>query len=136
MKRQIRYGVFESNSSTSHCLWMTTKKVYDEYKNGAYLFVGSASYGWNPITPEKNKPYTREEVKELIKNNYEYFEEISEDDRDEDEIEDDWDDTIWEADFIWKDRVENKDWIEDTFDETCTTPGGETVVAFGYYGYC
>ena len=135
MKRQIRFGMFESNSSTSHCCFITSKEAYNEYENGAYLFAGNLSYGWNPITPEKNKPYTREEVKELIKNNYKYYEEIDEEDRDEDEIEDDWDDVIWEADFIWKDRVEDKDWIEDTFYETYTTPGGEEVVAFGYYGY-
>ena len=132
MKRQIRFGMFESNSSSSHVMFMTSREIYDEYSNGKYLYIGG-TYGWKPIAPERDKPYTREEVKELIKNNYEYYKEINEDDLDEDEIKEEWNDVIWEAEFISEESIENQDYEE--FWDSYTTPNGEEVVAFGYYGW-
>lgn len=38
MKRQIRNGVFETNSSIVHTLTICTKKEFDEWKNGELLF--------------------------------------------------------------------------------------------------
>ena len=132
MKRQIRFGMFESNSSSSHVMFMTSRKIYDEYSNGKYLYIGG-TYGWKPIAPERDKPYTIEEVKELIKNNYEYYKEINEDDLDEDEIKEEWNDVIWEAEFISEESIENQNYEE--FWDSYTTPNGEEVVAFGYYGW-
>ncbi len=34
MKRQIRRGVFETNSSSTHSLTMCSKKEYDEFEKG------------------------------------------------------------------------------------------------------
>ena len=54
MKRQIRYGMFESNSSTTHCIWMTSREKYETFEQGGYLYDGSA-YGWkNKDTAPKN----------------------------------------------------------------------------------
>ena len=132
MKRQIRFGMFESNSSSSHVMFMTSRKIYDEYSNGKYLYIGG-TYGWKPIAPERDKPYTIEEVKELIKNNYEYYKEINEEELDEDEIKEEWNDVIWEAEFISEESIENQNYEE--FWDSYTTPNGEEVVAFGYYGW-
>lgn len=38
MKRQIRYGVFETNSSSCHSLTMCTQSDYDRWKNGELIY--------------------------------------------------------------------------------------------------
>ena len=44
MKRQIRRGVFETNSSSTHSLTICLKSDYDKWNNGnVFLFKGS---GW------------------------------------------------------------------------------------------
>ena len=48
MKRQIRRGVFESNSSSVHSLTMCMESDYDRWeKDNLYLFTGS---GYNNHT--------------------------------------------------------------------------------------
>ena len=39
MKRQIRQGVFETNSSSTHSITMCSGKVYDAWKAGELYFV-------------------------------------------------------------------------------------------------
>ena len=134
MKRQIRYGMFESNSSTTHCLWMVSSDTYDEFEKGGYLYVGG-KFGWEDgCTPKKDTVYSKELVKEMIKKNYKYYTEIDETNKDEDDIKDEWDDMIRDADFISEEWLDNQDCYE-TFYETYKTEDGEEVVAFGYYGY-
>ena len=38
MKRQIRRGVFETNSSSCHSLTMCTQSDYDRWKNGELIY--------------------------------------------------------------------------------------------------
>lgn len=38
MKRQVRRGVFETNSSSVHSITMCTKSDYDKWKNGELVF--------------------------------------------------------------------------------------------------
>lgn len=38
MKRTIRYGVFETNSSSTHSLCICTEDEYERWKNGELLF--------------------------------------------------------------------------------------------------
>ena len=38
MKRQIRRGVFETNSSSVHSLTMCTQSDYDRWKNGELIY--------------------------------------------------------------------------------------------------
>lgn len=38
MKRQIRCGVFETNSSSTHSICICTKEDYDKWKNGEMLY--------------------------------------------------------------------------------------------------
>ena len=131
MKRQIRLGVWETNSSTTHCCFMLSKDLYDEFEQGGYIYKGG-NFGWKDVVPEKNKIYTKDEVKELIKNNYKYFAEFTE--NDVEDYEKEWDDAIWEAEFISESYIfENENY--ETFKEEYETPSGEKVVAFGYYGY-
>lgn len=52
MKKQIRRGVFETNSSSVHSLTLCMESDYDRWdKDGLFLFTGS---GW--CYPDENKP--------------------------------------------------------------------------------
>lgn len=134
MKRQIRFGTFESNSSTTHVLYMVSRDVYEKYEQGGYLYNGS-SFGWKnkEAAPKNGEIYSKEEVIEMIKNNYKYYEPFNENEMDKDEIEDEWNEIISGAEFVTEEILENQQY--ETFYDSYRTPSGEEVVAFGYYGY-
>ena len=82
MKRQVRRGVFETNSSSVHSITMCTGSDYDKWKNGELV--------WNrwkdelvPITPEiqasldedEREYYTYEQFGDYDYIDYETFEE-------------------------------------------------------------
>lgn len=121
MKRQIRYGVFETNSSSTHSLTMMMKKDYDRWhKEKLYLYEGG--YGWEFDKPTKNELYTRDEAVKFVKTNQYYKNENFFDNE-----------LLKEAGFIaWND--EGNYYLESFYQEF-TTPSGETIVAFGEYGY-
>lgn len=53
MTKQIRMGVFETNSSSTHSMVICTKEEYEKWKNGEYVYV-SETYG----LAEEDKPTT------------------------------------------------------------------------------
>lgn len=122
MKRQIRRGVFETNSSSTHSLTMMMKSDYDRWrKEDLYLYDGSG-WGWEFNKPIYKHLYTRDEAVEFIKNNKYYKGEVEIDDE-----------ILSDAEFIsWGNN--DGDYLEDFYQEF-TTPSGEVVVAFGEYGY-
>ena len=121
MKRQIRRGVFETNSSSTHSLTMMMKSDYDRWhKEELYLYRDG--WGWEFSEPVENQLYTRDEAIEFAKKNRYY--------KDEEEIDDE---ILKDIGFIsWDD--EGNEYLEDFYKEF-TTPSGETIVAFGEYGY-
>ena len=69
---KIRYGVFETNSSSTHSLTMMMKSDYERWeKEGLYLFDGY-SYGWEFSKPVRGQLYTKDEVVKFA-NNYKYY---------------------------------------------------------------
>ena len=122
MKRQIRRGVFETNSSSTHSITMMMKSDYDRWeKESLYLFNGY-TYGWEFNKPINDKLYTKDEAMKFVKNSKHY--------NDSDEIRDE---DLREMGFISSDD-EGSYYLE-SFYEEFTTPSGETIVAFGEYGY-
>lgn len=121
MKRQIRRGVFETNSSSTHSLTMMMKSDYDRWHNDK-LYMYSDGYGWESKKPVVNELYTRDEAVEFAKNNKYY--------KDSYEIDDE---LLRDYGFISWD-YEGSEYLEGFYDEF-TTPSGETIVAFGEYGY-
>lgn len=119
--KQIRRGVFETNSSSTHSLTMMMKSDYERWhKDKLYLCKGG--YGWVFNKPIANNLYTKEEAIEFVKNNKYYS--------DGHEIDEEY---LREFDFIsWDD--EGNEYLESFYKEF-TTPSGETIVAFGEYGY-
>lgn len=123
MKKQIRRGVFETNSSSTHSLTMCSSEEYKKWDKGEVLY-------WR----DEERFATREEIIEEMKNS-KYS----------------WSGELRYPDVNWEDEVEVDDIFSDEGVQTCkeffdneyyetfkqhyTTPNGEEVVAFGYYGY-
>ena len=135
---KVRYGVFETNSSSVHSssvhsLIMCGSDEYYEFVNNKLLY-----YRW------KDKFIS---VKEALDNLYKEV-------RDEDEFMEDFDlprgfsrDELDKipleelgpylnnyAGILSSDYMHSGNFDYETFDNDYTTPGGETVHAFGYYG--
>ena len=122
MKMQIRRGVFETNSSSVHSIAMCTGRDFDRWTNGELLF-------WE----DEKKFGTREEIIDDLKKDTWYngklrYPNIN------------WDDKDQVSDIFNDENIKTfnqyfqNDWFE-TYWEAYTTPGGENVVAFGYYGH-
>ena len=70
MKRQIRRGVFETNSSSTHSITLMMKKDYDRWQKGEDLYLYSSNWmaGFpEGCRPENGKLYTKEEVITFLK---------------------------------------------------------------------
>ena len=115
---QIRHGVFETNSSSTHCLMIWSKEDYDKARDmDLYVLEGSSE----PCA------YTFEQAQQVAKAEYEKY---NDDKIDINQI---------DEEFIY-------DWAElvpfshfgsgyHKFSECVTTPSGDEMIAFGYYGY-
>lgn len=62
MKRQIRFGVFETNSSSTHAVAIMTEEEYQKYKKGEVLI---SRYG-DVMTKEEYEAEVKAEKKKLL----------------------------------------------------------------------
>ena len=122
MKRQIRRGVFETNSSSTHSITMCSGEEYDKWCSGNLLFwVGKKKFG--------TKEDIIEELKELTRwDNSLMYPDVN------------WDDDSVVADIFDSEEIQTSDEFFDdeyleTLEETYHTSNGEEVVAFGKFGY-
>ena len=113
---QIRQNIFETNSSSVHCMTICDNEDFEKWKNGELLY-----------NKEKDEFCTREEAIKEVLEYYEKFpyhnviptkEEIN--------------DMLDEFDFL---TYEEFGGDMDYFEEEYTTKSGDTVTIFGYYGY-
>ena len=128
MRKQIRRGVFETNSSSTHSLVMCLKSDYDRWEHGEVLLYTGWGYGYSKDNgPKENHFYTKEQVIEFEKSsNYPPSDDMN---WDSEEAKEYLREREWRTFEDYDD--EYLEWYEDIF----TTPSGETVVAFGQYGY-
>ena len=131
MKRQIRRGAFESNSSSCHSLTMCSESDYDRWKNGEVYLCTDSCWGY----PENNKPkegcfYTKEQVISFVKSG-KFIPQMT-----------DWHDDKKVREYLreygWCDYNYFLDYYDnnyETFEDKYVTSNGDTVVAFGYYGF-
>lgn len=116
MKRQIRRGVFETNSSSVHSLTMCSREEYNKWKSGEILF-----WKWN------EKFGTREEIIKELKTKSWYSNVDWDNENEVHNVFSDEDIQTCEQFF------ENYDF--ETFKQSYTTSNGDEVIAFGYYGH-
>ena len=117
MKRQIRRGVFETNSSSIHSLTMCMKSDYSRWAEDN--------------KPQKNHFYTKEEAITFEKSN-KYAPSEDFDWNDEDAVMEMLHDNEWYDSDYWDDYYGSE---YETFEENLTTPSGDEIIAFGYYGH-
>lgn len=122
----IRRGCFETNSSSVHSLSMCMKNEYDEWEKGKVYYNERFLRNGSP------KFLTKDEALQCLKENYkDYYDQIMDNDLSDEEI-----DEILCACWIDSyDKFYYDDECIETFYKELTTPAGEDVVAFGYYGY-
>ena len=94
---QIRQGVFETNSSSTHALAICTQEEWDKLKSGEYLVNE-----W--------------EITDMISN-------------DDPKAVNDWD-----TQYVTYEELYNHSTCE-FFSRHFTTPSGDKMVAWGFYGY-
>lgn len=133
---KIRQGVFETNSSSTHSLTMMMKEDYLRWKDGNYMYTernGSIYPINSELAPAEQEIYTPEEVCAFLMND-KYFREavggLS-------ILGGPTPETLAEYDpqeYGFDTTYDKSEYLDDYYDEF-TTPNGETVVAFGQYGY-
>lgn len=125
---QIRQGVFETNSSSTHSITIASESDFNKWKNGdVYLNDGWWS-GSNNSNRDKTF-LTKNEAINLL-GSYEYYKRNKDlndmNDEELNEVFRDWD--IYTFENYWSDYLES-------YEERYTTKHGDVVVAFGQYGY-
>lgn len=101
MKRQVRCGVFETNSSMTHALTICTEEEYEKWQNGELLLHHDWRNG-DKFVPNEEVPKDAD-----MKYDYQSYDNYN---------------------------SEVEDYFE-PYEEHFTTPSGDNMVVFGYYGH-
>ncbi len=136
MKRQIRRGVFETNSSSTHSLTMCSEEEFEAWKRGEVLFTEWGTE--NFISANKLSDYDKQNAEKEYENT-------------KDEFQKDWKDLSEDAKqkyykkyakengIIDEDAKTYEQYMNDndleTFIQRYTSKSGDKIVAFGEYGY-
>jgi len=127
MKRQVRIGVFETNSSSTHTLTICSKSDFEKWKRGGLLFDE-----WNNkfIDIKVSEKDLESYYNSIKKPYYKNYKDLNDDERES--IKDEY----------MKNEISGKtyaDWGEDDYLESYmqeyTTENGDEIVVFGEYGY-
>lgn len=140
--KQIRRNVFETNSSSTHSITMANSDDYSKWQKGN-LYLND---GWMSSDSEyvKEKFVTLDQIVDIFKKSEYHSDNVI--------CQDNFDKVKWEDEDYKFDSFDNYlaseysfytyneywnyyEYSFETFEETYTTPNGESVVAFGYYGY-
>lgn len=140
---KIRKNVFETNSSSTHCLVIGTASDFEKWEDGeVYYYDSWRSDGQRFITKEeaidklKNSEYKNSDTDKAIRYLETYELDASDYDDDEDEakraiFEEMASKDIYEHDYYINDHCEYLESQETTYN----TPGGETIRILCHYGY-
>lgn len=128
---QIRQSVFETNSSSTHSITMCLKSDYDAWREGK-LYLNTGAYSNSEFA---NKTFvTLEEAKDIIlkPRSYSYRSiSLNPEDINEEFMAQCGSEYSLYTEKAYDDSHDCLEW----FDESFTTPSGEEIIAFGYFGY-
>lgn len=128
MKRQIRLGVFETNSSSTHTLTICSKSDFEKWKRGELLLD---EYSDKFIDVKKVSEKDLESYYNSIKKPYyKNYKDLDNDERESIKNEYMKNEVSGTTYDDWK----NEDYLE-TYSKDYKTENGDEVVAFGKYGY-
>ncbi|MBO7697261.1 MAG: hypothetical protein J6Y28_04050 [Acholeplasmatales bacterium] len=111
----IRAGVFETNSSSTHSICICTEEEFDKWKNGELYYD---DYSGKIISLEEIPLEERRLV-------------VLDEDAEENE---DLYDEIMDAKATY--QTFGYEGCLEWYNKKFTTPSGDKMVAFGWYGYC
>lgn len=136
MKRQIRFGVYETNSSSTHSLTMCSEEEFKQWKNGELLFneYGIQTFVKPNKLSENDKKYAAQDYEDHKDEFSKDWSELSQSAKEKYYIKYAKENNIVNKEGKTYEEWENDDYLE-TFIDTYTTKSGERVVAFGKYGY-
>lgn len=134
MKRQIRRGVFETNSSSTHSLTICSEEEFEQWKKGELLFDEySESFVKANSLSDDDKKYAAQDYEDH-----------------KDEFSKDWSDLSESAkekyyikyakenNIVNEDAKTYEEWERsdlEIFVDRYTSKSGDKIVAFGEYGY-
>lgn len=135
MKRQIRRGVFETNSSSTHSLTMCSEEEFEQWKNGELLFDE-----WGSESFVKANSLSDDDKKYAVKDYENHKDEFSKDwsDLSESAKEKYYTKYAKENNIVDEDAKTYEEWRHsnlETFVDRYTSKSGDKIVAFGKYGY-
>lgn len=135
MKRQIRRGVFETNSSSTHSLTMCSEDEFEAWKRGEVLFKRWEEKFVKPTQLSDQDKRDAEDEYDYTKDSYwKDWDDLSDDEKEK-----------WYAKYATNHNL--KDYDAKTYDEYMrsgsletfvqryTSKSGDKIVAFGEYGY-
>lgn len=115
---QVRQGVFETNSSSTHSITMCMKSDFEKWKKGE-MFLD----GYNTLITKEQA------IIQMCEDELKYHNRVIT----EAEVEEKFTDYVADGEFKSYDMWGNSDL--EGYEDEFTTPSGETIVAFGEYGY-
>ena len=145
---QVRQGVFETNSSSTHTLTICSKEDYEDWERGDKFWLdndwGKLQTNKSFVTPEEleelTEKYNKEEQKRIDAGDK--FAKILDMDKvlNERRDYDSWEDSYWDTERSALEAYTMDDWYQrngdlETYEHTFTSPSGDEMVAFGAFGY-
>ena len=124
--KQVRHGVFETNSSSTHSITMCMESEFIAWQNGEVYLNDDAGWCSNSIYKDKKFVTKEEAIDILTKNKYKPDTDLSYMSNED-------------LEYYFKDSCiytfDNYRWdYYESYKDKFTTPNGDTIVAFGYYG--
>lgn len=136
--KQIRRGVFETNSSSTHSLTMCTKQEFEDWKAGKIFYDSYREKFVEKVTlTPQQKELAKQNYEEVLASNifYKSWEQLTAEEQETwyqryyiNEVAKCEDDLVTYKDYF-------ADWELTPFTQSYRTPYGEEIVAFGKYGY-
>lgn len=136
MKKQIRRGVFETNSSSTHSLTMCSEEEFEQWKKGEVLFDpwGSEKFVKPSNLSDDDKKYAAQDYENQKNEFSKDWSELSDSAKEKYYLK-----YAQENNIIDEDAKTYEEYLEDCYLETFvnryTSKSGDRIVAFGRYGY-
>ena len=135
--KQIRRGVFETNSSSVHSLTMCTADEFDKWARGEVMFdtYNDKLVNVSPAITDQDKKNAMEYYDESKSKYWREWNQLSEEEMYEWYMKYMNDYGKFDSDrYQTYEKFFDREYFE-TYHRSYTTPNGEKIVAFGYYGH-
>lgn len=136
MKRQVRCGVFETNSSSVHSLTICDSDTFEKWKNGELLFNKWSEAFIEPTLElsDLQKDDAKESYIKAMKEYWKEWDELSTEEKEKWYRQYGLNHDLISEEFQTYDEYFD-DGCFDTYIEDYTTKSGDNIVVFGYYGH-